>query len=365
MNQNEQLQILKRAHSLMAAVSNNRDTVDKLKSDIKTKESEQPPAPPVCVQIPSPEHPKITPTIKPDFRLAFLPTIISLVLAIFTGSMLFMLLFMVSIIWIPIYYIIIYPKKRTENIESIRQSPEYQYQYNLLIQEQRQRQDLENQKYRAAKKEYDEKTLPNYLAEREKQLLEYRNQLQSATEKLSAAEESLSDFWASEQAAIVPPELRDLDNLNDLSSVITLMQNNDIDMDAAILRYKQNVQKRQEALQQALDELHEEQRRMKEEQAARRAYEASLRAERNSFARDVTATAAGVAIGNSISDKRRRREMEEQDRKREEQELSRESRERSRRAYESQREYDRIVKLNEERRRKGQPELPLPRREYY
>ena len=124
MNQNEQLQILKRAHSLMAAVRNKRDTVDKLKSEIKTKESEQPPAPPVCVQIPSPEPPKITPTIKPDFRLAFLPTIILLVLAIFTGSVLFMLLFMVSIIWIPVYYIIVYPKKRAENIESIRQSPE-------------------------------------------------------------------------------------------------------------------------------------------------------------------------------------------------------------------------------------------------
>ena len=370
MNQNEQLQILKRAYSLMAAVRKTRDTVDKVKSDIKTKESEQPPAPPVCVQIPSPEPPKITPTIKPDFRLAFLPTIISLVLAIFTGSVLFMLLFMVSIIWIPIYYIIIYPKKRAENIESIRRSPEYQYQYNLLVQEQRQKQDLENQKYQAAKKEYDEKTLPNYLAEREKQLLEYRNQLQFATEKLSAAEESLSDFWASEQAAIVPPELRDIDNLYDLSSVITLMQNNDIDMDSAFLRYKQNVQKRQDQLQQAVDKAYEDQRRMREEQAARRAYEArayeaSLRAERNSFARDVAATAAGVAIGNSISDKRRRREMEEHDRRREEQELARESRERSRRAYESQREYDRIVKLNEERRRKGQPELPLPRREYY
>ena len=85
MNQNEQLQILKRAHSLMASVRNKRDTVDKLKSDIKAKESEQPPAPPVCVQIPAPEPPKITPTVKPDFRLAFLPTIILLVLAIFTG----------------------------------------------------------------------------------------------------------------------------------------------------------------------------------------------------------------------------------------------------------------------------------------
>ena len=301
MNQNEQLQILKRAHSLMASVRNKRDTVDKLKSDIKAKKSEQPPAPPVCVQIPAPEPPKITPTVKPDFRFAFLPTIISLVLAIFTGSVLFMLLFMVSIIWIPTYYIIIYPKKRAENIESIRRSPEYQYQYNLLIQEQRQKQDLENQKYQAAKKEYDEKTLPNYLAERENQLFEYRNQLQSATKKLRAAEESLSDFWASEQAAIVPPELRNLDNLYELSSVITLMQKNNIDMDAAILRYKQNVQKQQDQLQRAIDKAYEDQRRMREEQAARRAYEASLRAERNSFARDVAATAAGVAIGNKIS----------------------------------------------------------------
>lgn len=39
--------------------------------------------------------------------------------------------------------------------------------------------------------------------------------------------------------------------------------------------------------------------------------------------------------------------------------------ERRRRAYESQREWNRVAATNQERRRKGQPELPLPERHYW
>ena len=81
--------------------------------------------------------------------------------------------------------------------------------------------------------------------------------------------------------------------------------------------------------------------------------------------RDTASVAAGVVIGNSISDKRRRKEMEELERKRQDEADRRARAERHRRAVESQIEFDRVKKLNEERRRKGQPELPLPPREWY
>lgn len=73
--------------------------------------------------------------------------------------------------------------------------------------------------------------------------------------------------------------------------------------------------------------------------------------------------------GNSseVADEIRRqtREMEKLERERIKREQEYENEERHRRARESQRQFDAVVKANQERRRKGQPELPLPPREYW
>lgn len=85
----------------------------------------------------------------------------------------------------------------------------------------------------------------------------------------------------------------------------------------------------------------------------------------HSFIRDAAAVAVGTAVGNRISDKRRRREQEERDRRFEDEQRRKDSEERHRRAVASQREWERVKKLNDERRRKGLPELPLPDREWW
>lgn len=89
-------------------------------------------------------------------------------------------------------------------------------------------------------------------------------------------------------------------------------------------------------------------------------------------------TAAGVAIGNSISNRAhnkrqkeymkqmdknqkefmRQMEKKEEERRRYEERKAREARERA--YWESRRNRDAVIKANQERRRKGQPELPLP-----
>ena len=75
-------------------------------------------------------------------------------------------------------------------------------------------------------------------------------------------------------------------------------------------------------------------------------------------------TAAGVALGNRSVKKEVRKQNEilrEQERNRE----RRQSDERSRNAAKSRAEYHRILKLNQERSRKGLPPLPLPDVDWY
>lgn len=68
---------------------------------------------------------------------------------------------------------------------------------------------------------------------------------------------------------------------------------------------------------------------------------------------------------NTADIRKNTKRMEELENDRIKREWERESDERRRRSYESRRQFDAIVKANKERRSKGQPELPLPRREYW
>lgn len=80
--------------------------------------------------------------------------------------------------------------------------------------------------------------------------------------------------------------------------------------------------------------------------------------------RDIFTAAVGSAIANrGIKNElgRQRMQDEEFEKQRRNEEINRRREE----ARASQREWERISKLNQERRKKGQPELPLPDRKYY
>ena len=83
------------------------------------------------------------------------------------------------------------------------------------------------------------------------------------------------------------------------------------------------------------------------------------------FIRNVAATATGVYIGERLADRKRaqrEKELEEERRR----EYQRQESERKREAArESQRQWEAVRKANIERKRKGQPELPLPPRSWY
>lgn len=257
------------------------------------------------------------------------------------------IVFMASLIWIPIYYLVIYSEKRRKEADAIQNSPAYQQQYQALLQEQQRQKEVENQKYLAAKEVYESKTLPEFEAEKQRNIAEYEQRLSEAAEKLEAAEKKLAKFWTSEAAAIIPREYRDWKSIKRIKNV---MQDNDVDIAEAI----ELINIRDQAQNEPAPQPHYEPQGY--EQPPQR---------RSSFVRDTASVAAGVVIGNSISDKRRRKEMEELERKRQDEADRRARDERHWRAVESQIEFDRVKKLNEERRRKGQPELPLPPREWY
>ena len=82
------------------------------------------------------------------------------------------------------------------------------------------------------------------------------------------------------------------------------------------------------------------------------------------FVRDVTATAIGSSIANRGIKKELRRQREEEER-REKERRNEEDRRKREAAHRSQVEWEKVRKANEERRRKGQPELPYPDRFYW
>lgn len=344
MDQQEQFKIISEARTLTSEVKQMQFKVNALKDALKSERAEQPPTPPVCIQVPPPSPPAITPTVKFNYWAAFLPSGISLLLILVPFMF---IVFMASLIWIPIYYLVIYSEKRRKEADAIQNSPAYQQQYQALLQEQQRQQEVENQKYLAAKEVYESKTLPEFEAEKQRNIAEYEQRLSEATEKLAAAEKKLAKFWTSEAAAIIPREYRDWESIKTIKNV---MQDNDVDIAEAI----ELIHIRDQAQNEPAPQPYYEPQGY--EQPPQR---------RSSFVRDTASVAAGVVIGNSISDKRRRKEMEELERKRQDEADRRARSERHRRAVESQIEFDRVKKLNEERRRKGQPELPLPPREWY
>ncbi|SFL05513.1 TPR repeat [Lachnospiraceae bacterium KH1T2] len=82
------------------------------------------------------------------------------------------------------------------------------------------------------------------------------------------------------------------------------------------------------------------------------------------FVRDVAATAIGSSIANHGIKKELRRQREEEERREKERRAEEDMRKREA-AHRSQIEWENVRRANEERRRKGQPELPYPHRFYW
>lgn len=81
--------------------------------------------------------------------------------------------------------------------------------------------------------------------------------------------------------------------------------------------------------------------------------------------KDILKIAVGTAIGNSAIDKLKKKGLGEYEKERDLREQAKERERRHREAVESQRNWDAVKKANDERRRKGQPELPYPPRKWY
>ncbi len=79
------------------------------------------------------------------------------------------------------------------------------------------------------------------------------------------------------------------------------------------------------------------------------------------FLSNAAATAAGIAIANKINNRKLKEEQEERDKRA----AATAREERSRKAFESRQLRDSVIKANQERRRKGQPELPIPPADWY
>jgi|GEM_PF-6525344 len=208
-----------------------------LKTRIKEKKAEQPPTAPVCVQVPVPTPPPITPTVKFNYLVAFLPAGILFILSLLFPLLL--LLFFPALAWIPVYYFVFFQKEKRENIITIGQSPAYQQQYNMMLQEQQRLQEIENQKYSVAKQEYDTKILPEFEAERNSFISELEQQISRAQKELDEAEKAVNEYWDSEEAKILPDYCKKISGDRVLKPIQRIMQIQNVSVEEALKIYEQ------------------------------------------------------------------------------------------------------------------------------
>ncbi len=352
--------ILKALHKnveLIRTAGAKRVAYTKVQKRIEEKQNQQPPEPPVCQQIPQPVPPEIIPKTKFNKWIGFGPFVVTLLLLIIPYDF---ILCICSLIWIPVYAWLIQDKKEKE-IKRIQSSPTYQQQYQLLLQEHQRQQELANQQYAEAKAVYDQQTLPQFEAARKQAIDELTQQLPALKEEADRAQKEIRDFYEGEGSFIPEKYRRDKTPMY-ANHLIKYMEEEKVSFEEALEIEAAETKRMMAPLLESRpqQQYYEEPDYDYYDEPSQSSYGSGGR----SFIRDAAAVAVGTAVGNRISDKRRRREQEERDRRFEDEQRRKDSEERHRRAVASQIEWDRVKKLNDERRRKGLPELPLPHREW-
>lgn len=304
---------------------------------------------------PQPPTKRSYPPINVKFRWKtfLIPLIICWILQLFFWPLSF-----AAIAWAVYYPLVKRKKHKQEDEDKIRNSPEYQAQCRTIDEE-----------YESAKRIYDTETLPKYsqsLAEWEK---EHDAKLRDIQDRLICIEEELSQLY--QDLNDVPKQYH---NPAAIDFIYRKVQSGDYDIEEACLCYEEKLKQEQEAKQRRAAS---ERARQQEEARQRYAAEQAQQQEScgysdssGSFVRNAASAGLGAWAATSgmrheqkkqtaiMQDQAKMQRQYEENRKREMRNAKHQQ------ALNSQREWKRIQKINQERRRKGQPELPLPTRHW-
>lgn len=246
-DRNEQIQAIKTALDLSLQVANKKNQLNAISAQtFKAK-----PTAPIKQQIVQPQYPAIKPQV-PFWSAELLP-------ALFFWP------------WIIIYYFGGYQTKLKEETERIRNTPEYQQQCAAIDEAHRQRVAAAEEKYQAALKQYNEKTLPEYEKELAEWTSKHNEEIAAIKAELDKLEKELAVHY--EATKVVPLQYRSIDALRYIYDV---MRSSNYTIVQAINSYEQAVRR------QIQQERLEEERRQAEagERAAWAAEEAAERAAR-------------------------------------------------------------------------------------
>ena len=267
MNNNEQIQNVKKALELSQAISDRQNQLLSVKKE-KFKPVPDEPKKETFKSI----YPEIKSTVKINWWLFLLPTVIFLP-------------------W-PIIYYFIYKNKKDADIANIKLSADYQNQCREIDRQTAEKQRLYDEKYAADKKKYDEVIIPQYNSEYQ-EWADNKEQEQAALEsELSNLKTGLEKHYS--ETKIVPLQYRSIDTLQYLYDTVST---SDYSIREAIDIFDRNEQRKLDELrleeQQKSNELTNEQNQL--------AYEQNLLLDRqNSIAEKARREANAAAVTGAI-----------------------------------------------------------------
>ena len=331
----EKIEIIEKAKNLEEKKRNLNSVIDSLKNKLDAKENEQPPQPPIKKVISEPQMPPIETKIKFNFLIAFIPCIILFILLDLFENIL------LSICWVIVYYFLLYKLPQKIATKKIIESNEYKSkcqavkeQFKCIVEE-------ENQRFDEQMHIYNTQILPDFENSKSKMIAELHNEISQLESEIDAIEKELIEFYNSVRC--IPEKYRTVDVLNYMYSIIT---KSDIEFETLLQWCDEFTQRKSENYENP------------QQQNSGSGTGLALLA--------VGAVVAGAVMSNSNNNnKQAQRELKtEKDRIKAEKEKTyiKEAIERERHEKKRKHNYMRsqIIKLNQERRRKGLPELPVP-----
>lgn len=195
------------------------------------------PPPPERLIAPTPEYPPIVPTIKFNYILCFIPSLVCWIL----GASITLLFFLsiVGTFWIPYYYFFIYKRNKKLEYEKIKNSLEYRNQCDALDKQCAEKQAeldvVNNQKLQ----EYENTVLSVYNKKLEEWQTKQNEKINELKSRLSDINNQLKNLY--NDSKLIPRQYRTIPALKSIKDTITTSE---YDVKTAIEMYDRNEQRK-------------------------------------------------------------------------------------------------------------------------
>lgn len=327
MNYSEKVEIIKKAKSLEEKKTNLHSAIDSLKRKIDEKENEHPPQPPTKKVIAEPQMPPIETNIKFNFFIAFIPCIILFIFLDFFENIL------LAICWVAVYYFLLYKLPQKIAIKKVSDTDEYKEKCQAVKEQFKCMVEEENQRFNEQMHIYNTQILPEYENSKKEMIAKLHDEISQLKSELEAVEKELIEFY--DTVKCIPKQYRTVEVLNYMYSIIT---KSDIEFETLLQWCDEFMQRKFNS-----NETHQQQSSDSGVGLAVLAVGA--------------AAVAGAVMSNSNNNnKQLQRELKAEN----ERMYIKEAIDRHHKKVDHNYMRSQIIKSNQERRRKGLPELPVP-----